>query len=134
LFVLVLLSGALVSQVVLEAWGARVLFLLGIFGGVLPILAGGVTGLVSNAALTPAVWLVGVSPASAPFYAPVTLLKTGGFPDELSRAVPNAFWFWQGITVIAAVWLVVKLRGFHKARRASVLGLPSPGQALEAGK
>lgn len=126
LFVLVLLADALICQTVIEAWGGRRLFLLGIFAGVLPLLVGGITGLVSNTALTPAVWLVGVSPASAPFYASVTLLKTGDLPSEVAGAIPRAFWFWQGIMLVAAVCLVVKLRELHKARRESVLGAPSP--------
>ncbi|MES2709032.1 MAG: hypothetical protein V4726_20720 [Verrucomicrobiota bacterium] len=125
-FVLILLAAGLVCQAVLEAWGGKAFFLLCVFAGVVPVLMGGVIGMVSGKALTPATWLAGISPASAPFYAATTLLPTGGFMDEFSRTMPRAFWFWQGITVLTAGWLVMRLREFHRARRASVMGMPVP--------
>ncbi|RYD34615.1 MAG: hypothetical protein EOP86_10570 [Verrucomicrobiaceae bacterium] len=121
-FVVVLLGAGLCCQAVLEARGGRTLFLVCIFLGVVPVLTGGVLGMVSKASLTPAAWLMGISPASAPFYAAVTVVPTAGFDDTFSRTVPTAFRFWQGITVLSAVWLVVLLRQQHRTRRESVLG------------
>lgn len=131
-FVVVLLAAGLICQAILEGWGGKPFFLVCIFGGVLPVLTAGVLAMSSDSAFTPATWLGGISPASAPFYAATTMLPTGGFSDEFSRTIPRVFWFWQGVTTLAACWLVVKLRRFHKERRESVLGLTLPDPAAAA--
>lgn len=122
LLVGVLLASGLICQAIIEAWNSRAFLLVGIFAGLLPLLVGLVIGLVGKSMLTPAVWIAGLSPVSAPLYAAGSLVETSGLPLEVSRAIPRAFWFWQGITAITAVWLLMKLKAFHKARRESVLG------------
>ncbi len=132
-FALVLLSAGLIAHAVLEGWGGHRLFLLCIFGAILPIMAGGIFGSVSNRSFTAATWIVGMSPGAAPGYAAATLVPTMEFPREIERALPRAFWFWQGIMAVTAVWLQLRLRQIRQDRRAVVFetGEP-PGAAPSA--
>lgn len=101
------------TQALLEAKGGRMVGLLGILIGVVPLMIGLVIGVVSNQLVPPAVWLLGISPVSAPFMASGSLLDIAELPAESIRAVPRAYHFWLFIAVLVAGWLVVKLRAFH---------------------
>lgn len=124
-FAVVMVGAGLVSQAVMEGWGGRKYFLLVVFAGVVPLMAGGIIGTVSSRALTPAVWLAGISPLSSPVYAAKALVPTETWGAGFDLAVPRAFWFWQGLTALVAVWLVSRLREIHRSRRAKVLGPPT---------
>jgi hypothetical protein len=78
---------------------------------------------VGDRSLTPATWLAGVSPLSAPAYAAASLVSTDYvLPKEVARAIPRAFWFWQGVTGLTTVWLLWRLRQIRQARHALVYG------------
>lgn len=132
-FALILLGAGLASQAILEAWGGQKFFLAVIFAAVLPVMAGGIIGSVNNRSLTPGTWLAGISPVSAPAYAAASLVSTDHvLPREVARAIPRAFWFWQGVTGLTTLWLLLRLRQIRQARRASVY---SEGQeTLESGQ
>ena len=119
-FALVLIGGGLACQAILEAWGWPRLFLVGVLVGVLPILAGGILGSVSDRTLPPAIWIGALSPLAAPGYATAILIPSVDLPMEIARAVPRAFWFCQGLTVLVTLWLLVRLRQIHRSRRESV--------------
>ncbi len=122
-FALILLGAGLASQAILEGWGGQKFFLAVIFAAVLPVMAGGIIGSVGDRSLTPATWLAGVSPVSAPAYAAASLVSTDYvFPKEVARAIPRAFWFWQGVTGLTTAWLLWRLRQIRQDRHALVYG------------
>jgi len=59
---------------------------------------------------TPATWLIGLSPGVAPIYAATVASPPAERPNDLLRAMPRAFWFWQTVTGLVTVRLVVALR------------------------
>jgi hypothetical protein len=122
-FALILLGAGLASQAILEGWGGQKFFLAVIFAAVLPVMAGGIIGSVGDRSLTPATWLAGVSPVSAPAYAAASLVSTDYvLPKEVARAIPRAFWFWQGVTGLTTAWLLWRLRQIRQDRHALVYG------------
>ena len=122
-FALILLGAGLASQAILEGWGGQKFFLAVIFAAVLPVMAGGIIGSVGDRSLTPATWLAGVSPVSAPAYAAASLVSTDYvFPKEVARAIPRAFWFWQGVTGLTTAWRLWRLRQIRQDRHALVYG------------
>ena len=44
------------------------------------------------------------------------------FPKEVARAIPRAFWFWQGVTGLTTAWLLWRLRQIRQDRHALVYG------------
>ena len=119
-FAMVLIGGGMACQAILEGWGWPRLFLAGVLVGILPILAGAIIGSISDRTLPPAVWIGAISPLAAPGYAVAVLIPTLDLPAEVIRAVPRAFWFCQGLTVMVTLWLLVRLRQIHRSRRESV--------------
>ncbi len=113
-FALITVACGLGTQALLEAKGGRVMGLVGILAGVVPLMAGLVIGVVSNQLVPPAVWLLGISPLSVPFLASGSLLEIAELPAESIRAVPRAFHFWLLVSVLVSGWLVVRLRAFHR--------------------
>ena len=90
--------------------GGRSAGLMAILVGLVPIMAGAIVGVISERLAAPATWLVGVSPLVAPMYVSATVLPVSELPRELIRALPRAFWFWQGVSALVTVWLLVGLR------------------------
>lgn len=114
IFTLVMCSYAVGFQSLLEAKGARAVGLSVIFIGVVPVMIGAV--LCASDRLIPAAsWLFGISPASGPVYAAATQLSINELPTNLIKAVPRAFYFWQAVSFMTAIWLVVQLRATRKA-------------------
>ncbi len=129
-FAAVLLTGGIGFQSLLEAKGGRTLTLVGIFVGVVPLLAGTVLGTISNRMIPLAAWLVGISPVSTPFYASGTLLSLSELPVEAARAIPRAFYFWLFVAALTTVWLVFRLWKGRQAMARSVLAAPPEGERL----
>ena len=125
-FALVMVTGGIGFQALLEAQGGRVVGLTAIFVGVVPIMTGAVLGPISDRLIPAASWLIGISPASMPFYAPGSLLSLSELPDAAARAVPRAFHFWLFVSVLVSVWLSVRLWAARKRMAASVLAVPPP--------
>ncbi|HEX8312123.1 MAG TPA: hypothetical protein VF614_12445, partial [Chthoniobacteraceae bacterium] len=126
-FVAVMLSSVLGFHAILEAKSGRVILLVGILVGVVPLMAGTVLG-TSERMLPGAAWLMAISPLSTPFYAVGTLLSIAELPPEVARAVPRAFYFWLAISLLACAWLLLNLWTSRKAMAARVLGAPAEGQ------
>ncbi len=119
-FAVVLLGAGVTCQAILENWGGARLFPTVVLAGVLPVLAAVVVGSVSSRYAAPAAWIGAISPVAAPAYAAVVLIPTVELPPAMQRAAPRAFWFWQGITVLTMLWLMVRLRQVHHSRRSRV--------------
>lgn len=119
-FFLVLAGSGLAFQAMLEAWGGRTVFLAIVFIGVVPAMTGTILAAASNDMTTAAVWLGGISPAAGPMYAAETLIPSNGsnLPLAVAKAVPKAFWFCQGVTLLVMLWLVSKLVEIKRKRRA----------------
>ncbi|MBS0658820.1 MAG: hypothetical protein JSR82_11330 [Verrucomicrobia bacterium] len=117
-FGLVLLTAAIGYQALLEGWNGKWPFIGAMLASILPVLVGVILGTGSDAMLKPAIWLAGVSPAAAPFFAIGTL-----FPDFMRQrefsVVPQVFWTWQAVLAVVAVFLSVKLAARHRQRRAA---------------
>ncbi len=131
-FGLVLLGAGLSCQAILEGWGGRRLFLVAVLLGILPLLTGGIVGTVGSRSLVSATWLAGLSPVAAPVYAAAVLLPTVDLPQEVGLALPRAFWFWQGVTALVAVWLGWRRRQIWGERAAAVAAAARAQQEGEA--
>ena len=107
-FTAVMFAGGVGFQTLLEVRGGRAVGLTAIFVGVLPLMIGAVLS-TSDRLIPTASWLIGISPASMPFYAAGSLLTISELPTAAARAVPRAFFFWLLVSVLVTVWLTVRL-------------------------
>jgi hypothetical protein len=119
---LVMVAAGVGFQVLLEAKGGRVVGLVTIFAGVVPVMAGAVIAPISDRLAPLAVWLFGMSPASLPFFASASLLSLSELPHEVARAVPRAFQFWLLVTSVACLWRIGRLWVSRREKAKSVLG------------
>lgn len=119
-FAMVLLTAGLGFSALLEGKGKKATGLTVILGGVLPVMVGTVVGVsFSEKFIALSVWLIGICPAGWPIYASAVIAPPDDMPLELSRSVPNAFWFWQGVAGLLVLWL---LAGLWKVRKAVAEG------------
>ena len=114
-FVVTMVGAGLGFHALLESRGGKLVGLAVILVGFVPIGLAIIAGVTSNKLAAHAVWLLGISPLSGPFYASGVTLPQGGMPAELSKPLPGAFWFWRGIYVLVSAWLVAKLIAARKA-------------------
>jgi hypothetical protein len=128
-FAAVMVTGGVGFQALLEAKGGRVVGLVAILVGAVPVMAGAVLAPISDRMIPAAAWLIGISPVSAPFYAASTLLSLAELPAAAARAVPRAFHFWLAVSGLAALWLIWSLRSIRKAMARNVLAEPATGPA-----
>jgi hypothetical protein len=128
-FTLLLLSVGLGFHAMLEARGGRWPFFAGVFVGVVPLLVGIILSIASNSFLTAATWLVGLSPLAAPYYAAQTLLPAS-IPADAAVALPRAFWFWQVVTALVVVGLIIQLFRVRKQRAQLAMQPPEMPRAL----
>ena len=110
----VLSSGGLGLQALLEGMGRKVTGLVAILAGVLPLMLGVIMGVSKDSLIAPAVWMMGICPVSWPVFGSGVFLSEEGMPRDVARAVPNAFWFWQGVFALVVVWLLLRLREARK--------------------
>ena len=115
IFTVAMVSCGLGFHALLEAKGGKVVGLAAIFVGVVPLMLGAILSVSSNRLLPAASWLIAISPASVPIYASATLLSITELPPNVARAVPRAFYFWQAVSVLVTLWLIVQLRITRKA-------------------
>ena len=128
-FAAVMLAGGLGFQTLLEWKGGRVVGLTAIFVGVVPLMVGAVCSAVSERLLATALWLIGMSPVSLPFYAAGSLLSIAELPVVAARAVPRAFYFWLLVGVLVMLWLSVRLWAARQAMARRVLAAPADGDS-----
>jgi hypothetical protein len=69
-------------------------------------MVGAILGAASDNLLTASMWLIGLSPLATPLFASQSLLPTMDLPLATARAIPPAFWFWQGVSALATAALV----------------------------
>lgn len=124
-FAAVMFACGIGFQALLETKGGRVVGLTAIFVGLVPIMIGAVLGPINDRLIPVSAWLVGISPASMPFYASGTLLSLAELPAEAARAVPRAFYFWLAVSLLVAVWLVARLFAARKELAARSLAVES---------
>ena len=124
-FAAVLLACGIGFQSLLETKGGRLVGMMAIFVGVVPLMIGAVLGPIDDRLIPVSAWLVGISPVSMPFYASGTLLSLAELPAEAARAVPRAFYFWLFVSLLVAAWLVVRLWAARKVRAANSLAAKS---------
>jgi hypothetical protein len=130
-FVLVMLTCGLSFQLLLEAWGGRVVALMAIFVGVVPIMVGAVLIPVGDSMYPAVAWLLSISPLSTPIYAALSQLSLAELPVEIARAVPAAFTFWLVVGALVMTWLVYRLFSTRRAMAKEVLS--GGAGELEAG-
>jgi len=123
-FAAVMLTGGVGYQVLLEAKGGRAVGLAAIFIGVLPMMIGAVLIPISSRLVAAAIWLIGMSPLSMPFYATGTLLSIADLPPIADRALPRAFYFWLLVAVLATVWLIQRLWATRREMSRTALAAP----------
>ena len=120
-FIFCMLSAGLGFHALLEAKGRRIVGLTVIFVGVVPLMLGAILSVSSNRLFPAATWLIGISPASVPVYASATLLSIHELPDNLAKSVPRAFYFWQMVSMLVSIWLIVRLRAARKSIATSAV-------------
>jgi len=130
-FALVLLSAGLGFQAMLEARGGRWPFFATLFIGVVPMMIGSILSAANNSFLTASTWLAGMSPLSAPFYAAQTLVPAS-LPTDAALALPRAFWFWQIVTALVVVGLIIQLWRIRKQRALLTTQPPETPASLPA--
>jgi hypothetical protein len=123
-FIAVMTACCLGFQVLLEAKDGRVVGLAAILIGVVPVMAGAVLSAISDRMIPAAAWLIGISPASMPFYAPGSLLSISELPAQATRAIPRAFNFWLFVGMLLTIWLVIRLRQARREMAARVAQQP----------
>ncbi len=128
-FTAVMMTGGLGFQTLLEARGGRVVGLVAIFVGIVPLLAGTVLGAISDRMVPLASWLIGISPVTMPFYAAGTLLSLAELPAQAVRAIPRAFHFWLFVSGLVTAWLIVQLWATRQAMARSVLAAPAESES-----
>jgi len=131
-FGVVMLTGGVGFQALLELKGRRVVTLAAIFAGVVPIMAGIVLAPMSDRLVPLATWLIGISPLSMPFYAPGSLLSLAELPREAARAIPRAFFFWSMVSTVALLWLTARLWVARQSMAKSVLAAAADPDAGNA--
>ncbi|MBL9132155.1 MAG: hypothetical protein JNG86_13210 [Verrucomicrobiaceae bacterium] len=114
---LTLVNALLPFQAVYEGWGGKPLFLVALFLGIVPPMVGFILGEASDALWPFAVWLGGASPLMGPAMAPMVLVPDPDLPMSVARSVPRAFGFWQGLLLLATVWLQLRLHAIKRQRR-----------------
>ena len=65
-----------------------------------------------------------MSPLVLPFFAAGSLLSIAELPEAVVHTVPQAFYVWLGIGVVAMLWLSWRLWAARKAVAGNVLALP----------
>lgn len=105
-FAAVMVAGGLGFQALLEWKGGRVVGLIAILVGVVPLMAGSVLSVISERMYPLGAWLIGISPVSLPVYASGSLLSIAELPESVARAVPRAFDFWLFVSGIVTLWLI----------------------------
>jgi len=126
IFTVVMVSAGVAFHSLLEAKGSRTVVLCVILIGVAPIMVGAVLGATSDRLIPAACWLFGISPASGPVYAAASLLSLSELPPNLARSVPRAFYFWQGVYFLVAIWLLFRLRIARKTIAGSAVVHDAP--------
>lgn len=110
----ILLIGGLGLLTLLEWIGRKATGIVVILVGVVPVMLGVILSASSDELIAPGVWLAGICPLSWPVYGSGVFLSQEGMPRDVARAVPNAFWFIQGVAFLTVTWLVMKLREARK--------------------
>ncbi len=123
-FTAVMITGGVGYQALLETKGGRAVGLMTILVGAVPVMIGAVLASISERLLPTALWLIGISPVSTPFYAAGTLLSLAELPAEAARAVPRAFYFWLLVGGLVVVWLIGRLRANRREMARTVLAGP----------
>jgi len=132
-FAAVMLTCGLGFQLMLEGWGGRVLTLMAIFVGVVPVMIGAVMIPMGDKLYPAAAWLISISPLSTPIFASGSLLDLAELPHQIARAVPRAFRFWLFVGGITSLWLAYRLFSARRAMAKDVLeGAPVVAETEEA--
>ena len=113
--ILVFVSGGLGFHALLESRGKRATGMATIFAGIVPLFVGTVLALSSERLAAAAVWLMGICPLSWPVYGAAVSIPNDDMPRQVAKALPNAFWFWQGVTLLVVIKLMIELwKSRHK--------------------
>lgn len=112
--VMVLFTGGILVQTILETKGRKFTILAIILGGVLPLMLGMIAALTKDELLPAGVWLIGISPMSWAMYASQVVVPIDDMPADVIRGIPLAFWFWQGVAVLLSLWMLNLLRRTRK--------------------
>ncbi|MDB4288792.1 hypothetical protein N9947_02365, partial [bacterium] len=110
---MVLFTGGILVQAILETKGRKFTALFILLGGVLPLMLGMIVGM-KDELLPASVWLIGVSPASWAMYASQVAVPIDDMPRDVVRGIPLAFWFWQGLALLLCFWMLNLLRVTRK--------------------
>lgn len=122
LFALLMASAATAYQALLEAMGGRVVSVVAIAVGVVPLMVGAILGIISTDLVPTALRINGISPAALPIFASQTLLPISELSKSTSSAVPQAFYLGITATSVAAIALLARL--WSSRRRISRQVLP----------
>jgi hypothetical protein len=121
-FLALVLGGGLALQALLETRGAQAQRLACILVGIVPLMAGSVLCVISEALYPIGVWVLGISPVSQPFFAAASQMPIADLPPSIARTVPRVFEFWTVVGLLAASWLARDLWRKRSAMAAAARG------------
>jgi hypothetical protein len=102
----VLFSSSLVLSAMLEGRGARTTVFAAILCCVVPTMVGTVLGIWTEFLAVPATWLIGTCPAAWPAFAAGMIIPNNELSLAVTRAMPNAYIFYQGLGILITLRLL----------------------------
>lgn len=127
-FLALVLGCGLGLQALLETRGAQIQRLAWILIGIVPLMAGSVLCVISEALYPLGAWVLGISPVAQPFFAAASQMPIADLPPSIARAVPRAFEFWTVAGLLAAGWLARDLWRRRSAMAAAARGTERDGR------
>lgn len=126
-FIGVLLVGGLLLQTILEGRGRRLLGLICILVGVVPLMVGTVFATIGDTLGVVASWTYPISPLVLPFYGAGSLLEDNELPGEMA-GLTQAFHFWLVAGLALVSLLTLRLRRRHRERAAAAAPVSAEDQ------
>ncbi|MFT5126511.1 MAG: hypothetical protein ACI8W8_000105 [Rhodothermales bacterium] len=105
----VLFLSGLILSAMLEGRGARATLLAAILCCIVPVMIGTVLGIWTEFLAAPATWLIGICPAAWPTFAAGMIIPNNELSLRVTRAMPNAYIFYQGLAGFIALRLLADL-------------------------
>ncbi len=121
-FLAVLGLTSLLFHAALETSGGRLLFLISVFAGLLPVMAGLIIAVSQKEITETAIWVAGISPIAELIYASLVTLPEPFIPAGPLRTAMNEVSIrWTFIVSVLLVWQWSRLHLHWKRRRAALL-------------
>ncbi|MGJ8696957.1 MAG: hypothetical protein ACSHYF_11605 [Verrucomicrobiaceae bacterium] len=117
-----LFSAGILFQTVWESKGKKFTGMMVILVGVVPVMLGTILAVTDESLHAGAVWLIGICPLAWPVYGAQIIVPIEEVPLGIARAIPMAFYFWQGVSVLGCLWMLKFLWKTRKVTAEKTVG------------